>query len=406
MLAEKTSKLRMWAKGAVSAVALTAVIFSHQAHAQIDVTSDPDAMVLELQILQDEIIEGNLEAYKLLQPSLLVLGRRFLMLDEAVWNERRHANAAIAFMLSGGSGAVFQELARRGVEFNADANLFAGAMAYSQGNRAVARNLLMKVDAMKQPVSLAGQIALAQGILLSLEDPKEANRYFDLARLFMPGTLVEESALRRQTPLVAKMGDHQKFQRLAQRYLFQYARSVFADSFRDQMADAIVESEYLKAEDDWTRVEQIVSEFEGNSQVVMLSKISRASLLNGNKSFALNASDLLLKNEARTKEQEEAAIVYKAGAMAVGESWNEALRLASSADHAKLSSQDQVLASVIVDTANSIRTWPTPPVSHSAEFGVAVPQYGLEERLSDPEMFVGVEGALESAHQVLLGAEF
>ncbi|AEV37126.1 Chemotaxis protein MotC [Pseudovibrio sp. FO-BEG1] len=376
------------------------------ASAQMISTADPDLMVLELQILQDEIIKGNLEAYNLLQPSLIVIGRRFLRLDRELWKQEKNSRAAISFMLSGGSGSVFQELAVQGVVFNADPNLFAGAMAYSQGNREMALNLLLKVDPLTLPVAVAGQVALAQAILISNNDPAGAQRYFDLARLMMPGTLVEESALRRQAPMVAELGDTQKFERLSRRYLFQYSTSVFASEFRDTVADVISGSEYLKKEDEWDRVFQLVSEFDAESQNILLLRLAKAALISGNTAFAVKGSEAFLEHGSENAEQINEAKLYLSAAKASGEDWEEAITGLVDVKSTDLSPENQLLQISAIAMANTIREWPQPETPDASEYVPYVPKVGLKSKLHNVDVLNPFEDALNDADEALKEAEF
>ncbi|KZK86535.1 chemotaxis protein [Pseudovibrio sp. Ad46] len=376
------------------------------ASAQMVSTADPDLMVLELQILQDEIIKGNLEAYNLLQPSLIVIGRRFLRLDPEIWKLEKNSRAAVSFMLSGGSGSVFQELAVQGVKFTGDPNLFAGAMAYSQGNRQMALNLLLKVDPITLPVAVAGQVALAQAILISNNDPAGAQRYFDLARLMMPGTLVEESALRRQAPMVAELGDTEKFERLSRRYLFQYSSSVFASEFRDTVADVISGSDYLKQEDEWDRVFQLVSEFDEESQSILLLRLAKAALISGNTAFAVKGSAAFLELNSDDAERVSEAKLYLSAAKASGEEWEQAISGLVEVKAADLSAGNQLIQAAAIAMANTIREWPQPETPAASEYVPYVPHVGLDEKLYDTEVLVPFKNALNDADEALKEAEF
>ncbi|MDD7909006.1 hypothetical protein PUV47_03695 [Pseudovibrio exalbescens] len=376
------------------------------ATAQVSVSADPDLMVLEMQILQDEIIRGNLEAYDLLQPSLLVLGRRFLTVDPQVWEIPKQANAAVAFMLSGGSGSVFQQLASQGIVFNTDQNLFAGAMAYSQGNRQAAKNLLLKVDVHRLPSGLAGQVALAQGILLSANKPEEANKRFDLARLLMPGTLVEESALRRQVPLAARLGNHDKFERLAQRYLFQYPDSVFAPDFRDKMAATMSTPYYLQRESDWEKVFQLLADFDEDSRRHVLLTLSRAALVSGNTEFASKAGKVIKDMESTSEEEHLKADLFIAASLASTEDWRDALNGIGQLDYWSLSHENQVLADAATRVANSIRDWPTPQIEQASMFAPHLSQAVLKRNGVDMSVLAQAQASLDSANTTLKDAEF
>ena len=58
--------------------------------------------------------------------------------------------------------------------------------------------LLGDIDPKSLDLALGGQVAFVQSILLTTIDPKKAVALLDLARLLMPGGLVEEAALRRE----------------------------------------------------------------------------------------------------------------------------------------------------------------------------------------------------------------
>ncbi|WP_102867542.1 hypothetical protein [Pseudovibrio exalbescens] len=401
-------RLRHSIRAACLAIALgaTGTVAVRPATAQVSVSANPDLMVLEMQILQDEIIKGNREAYDLLQPSLLVLGRRFLSVDPQIWEKRKQANAAVAFMLSGGSGSVFQELASRGITFNTDSNLFAGAMAYSQGNRTAAKNLLLKVDVHDLPSGLSGQVALAQGILLSQDQPAKANKRFDLARLLMPGTLVEESALRRQVPLVARIGQHHKFERLAQRYLFQYPKSIFADDFRKTMAETMSTSSYLQRETDWDKVFQLIADFDEKSRLQVLLTLSRASLVSGNMQFARKAGHMILEMDKLEPEERRNAMLYVAAAKASSEDWLEALRGIGKIEYASLSPENKVLTDAVARVANSVRAWPSPKITEASIFAPHLPPNELKKYGVNTEVLAEVHESLAQANAVLKDAEF
>ncbi|WP_068082053.1 hypothetical protein [Polycladidibacter stylochi] len=376
------------------------------AKAQMSSNASPDLMMLELQVLQDEIVMGNREAYQLLQPSLIVIGRRFLSVDRALWKTKQNSYAAVAFMLSGGSGSVFQALADEGVTFNVDPNLFAGAMAYSQGNREAAKNLLLKVEALDLPTVIAGQVALSQAILLSQNEPEKSIKYFDLARLLMPGTLVEESALRREAPIVANLGDNKKYERLARRYLFQYQSSVFAKQFRDRLAQTISTEDYLSTESDWDKVMQLLNDYDPESQRIVLLKLGRAALSTGNTHFAVKAGEAVLASDGASIDQKAAAHLYHGAGLAPTREWRKGLNELIAVDEKLLRSVDRIMLHSAIITANMIRKWPSPVIEPASEFVPEMPLVGLDDKLLEPKTFEPFNETLASAEATLADAEF
>ncbi|WP_068316720.1 hypothetical protein [Polycladidibacter hongkongensis] len=400
------AKALLFSSALALALPLASVPVSSPVQAQVSPAGNPDLMMLELQIMQDEIVMGNRDAYRLLQPSLIVIGRRFLRLDHSVWKDRRNAYAAVAFMLSGGSGSVFQALAQQEVHFNVDANLFAGALAYSQGNRTAAKNLLLKVNAKDLPTAIAGQVALAQAILLSRDEPVESIEYFDLARLLMPGTLVEESALRREAPIVAAAGDHEKYERLSRRYLFQYQKSVFASQFRDQLARTISTQDYLSGEKDWEQVMQLLSDFDVESRKIVLVKLARAAVVAGNTEFAMLAGDAFLELPDKALDQLNAISLYRGAARAAGEDWRGGLDEILGVKEKYIAPEDRVLLRAAITKANMIRNWPSPSSKPASEYIAYVPASGLQELLLEPQTFVKFEASLADADSALEESEF
>jgi len=80
-----------------------------------DASRPPYQMVRSLQMLQDQIARGDLEAHNA-QPALLKrIGDSFLKVDASSWKEPRNSRAAVTFLLSGGAPQVIATLRARNV---------------------------------------------------------------------------------------------------------------------------------------------------------------------------------------------------------------------------------------------------------------------------------------------------
>ena len=82
-------------------------------------------------------------------------------------------------------------------------------------------------------------MALVQSALLAQSDFKAAIERLDEVRLLMPGTLVEEAALRREIFLVGQVDDFDKFESLAMQYFRRYRHSIYAGTFRQRFSLAV-----------------------------------------------------------------------------------------------------------------------------------------------------------------------
>ena len=76
--------------------------------------------------------------------------------------------------------------------------------------------------------------------LLTDKDPARAGAMLDAARLLVPGTLVEEAALRRQIFLVADIATLDKFTALSRQYIRRFRGSVFASNFKGRLTSFAV----------------------------------------------------------------------------------------------------------------------------------------------------------------------
>ena len=134
---------------------------------------------------------------------------------------REHAEI---FVLSGGDASVLQPWGEDLEPGTREKQLFDGIVAYGQGNITKAEATLLPLDAASLDPMLGGHLSLAQALLSSRPTPERAFAYFDLARQLLPGTLVEEAALRQTVVLAAKTGDGLRFARAAISYMSRFRR--------------------------------------------------------------------------------------------------------------------------------------------------------------------------------------
>lgn len=197
------------------------------------VAADFPTIVRDLTILQNRMVSGDEEARKAVARQF----ERANMLVEGVeperWLDDRYMKAAIVYLLCGGAPKPLREIYEAGFASGSLATLLDASLRYAEGQDARGKALL-DFDARDFPPLVGGHIALIQGASLIGTDDARAIDLLDLARLLMPGSLVEEAALRREIALLDPVESSDKLQLLATRYAAKYSASPYAEGFWKQ----------------------------------------------------------------------------------------------------------------------------------------------------------------------------
>ncbi|MEA3079349.1 MAG: chemotaxis protein MotC, partial [Sphingomonadales bacterium] len=183
-------------------------------------SSEPYELVRSLQAVQDGIANGDTAAHGSHLALIRQIGEKLLAADASVWSNPQNGQAVVIYLLSGGAPQVVRKLPRD--KLNVDARLFDGALAYVEGRQDEARELLKDIKPRTIPSGMGGQVALVQGALFARSEASLAIERLDEARLLLPGTLVEEAALRREILLVGQAEDFDKFEFLTLAYIRHY----------------------------------------------------------------------------------------------------------------------------------------------------------------------------------------
>jgi len=331
----------------------TSVVETDRAHAL------PVEMVRTLQIMQDQIATGSTAAHVAQRALLAHVDERLMTADPAIWRDSKNARAAVVFVLSGGKPDILKRLLSLGTLGKADEGLVQGALAYVEGREAEAKRFLADLDVNGLPTTLAAQIALVQSALVVREDPAKAVKLLDFVRLHVPGTLVEEAALRREIFVLSQMGDMAKFDALSRQYLRRFRRSVYAGNFRQRFASAIAELEFTKDARHFPRLVTILDELEPAGQRELYLLVARHALDRGQTEVAVKASEKALSLSSSDRAGTERAKLYLAAAVIVtAEGFESGLASLKKIDRTALSSSDAGLLDSALQLATHIRSAP------------------------------------------------
>ena len=185
----------------------------------------PVTLVRRLQRLQDLIAAGSTAGIAQQRAMITEMDAAFGEADPSVWQDPANARALVMYFLGGGNPAVLRAIINREPKPNIDEKLLTGSLLYLEGREEPALRQLGEIDARKLPNGIGGQIALAQAALTVRTDPAKAALLLEVARLLMPGTLVDEAALRRAVLVAAQAGDLDQFERLSGQYFSRFRHS-------------------------------------------------------------------------------------------------------------------------------------------------------------------------------------
>lgn len=185
--------------------------------------------------LQDSTARGNIAAARAQSGLLRDIGEALKTLDPA--QARAIAPAVAAYVLSGGDPAAAERLAADEDLPPEDRRLLEAAAVFMRGDRGLAAKLFAQLDPQWYPARLVGRVSLARALL----DKTDARQqYLALAIAAMPGTLVEESALRRSALAYAEVQSAENFWQRLDRYNRRFHGSLYAGNFWEEAMGLLV----------------------------------------------------------------------------------------------------------------------------------------------------------------------
>lgn len=322
----------------------------------------PFEMVRTLQTLQAQIASGNAAAVAAQRELLGLMERKLLAADPAVWQDGRNARAAVTYTLSGGSPRLMRSLLTLTPPIAVDADLAAGALAYIENREEEARERLMPIDARALPMSLSGQVALVQAGLVAREDIPKAIRLLDNARLLMPGTLVEEAALRREVFLIAQTGNLDRFEFLSRQYLRRFGTSIYAEDFRQRFATAIARLGIADGDDRFPRLEAILKSSDPENQRALFLQLAQAAVVHGKLGTARSAAaDAAALAPLGGNDAMRAGLYDAAASIVAGRDISEVRKRLDSLNRRQLGRRDIDLLDAAVAVAAAVGEVPAAP---------------------------------------------
>lgn len=197
-------------------------------------------MVRDLNVLQNRMVIGDMAAREQAAKQFDLIEKAIAAVEPEAWAEERNQRAAIVYLLCGGASAGLREIHEAGFDIGKLGDVVGASVEYAEGRDGGVPKALMDFDARHLPPILGGHLALVQGSGLTGEDDARAIALFDLARLLMPGSLVEEAALRREIAILDPVRDVDKLSLLSSRYVSKYLHSPYVQNFWEVLRRATI----------------------------------------------------------------------------------------------------------------------------------------------------------------------
>jgi chemotaxis protein MotC len=329
----------------------------------------PVEIVRSLNALQDQVVQGNFAAQAALPRVIAQMGERLLGADPQSWRQVKNVRALVTYTLSGGQARVIRRVLELGTVPETEKKLMEGSLAFVEGREAKAKQLLMDIDAKSLTPTVAGHLALVQALLISHENPHKSTELLDLARVLAPGTLVEETALRREIFSLSEGDgeDSNKFVLLSSQYLRRFQNSVYAENFRQRFSAAITHFGLVNAPDQFGKLAKLIADLETDDQLRLYMLIAQGAILDGNVAMARIGAEKALAITKDGGTDAVRATLYAGTALILTNNYDEGLAKLKELDVSQLPKHEAELKNAVLSIAKQIRKWPDLPVASDDE---------------------------------------
>jgi chemotaxis protein MotC len=328
--------------------------------------NEPYELVRTLRTVQDQIVQGNRTAHQAHRRVMTTIADQLMKVEADKWREDRNIRAGMIFALSGGDPRVVRQVLGL-VTLNAsDDRLMKGSLAYAEGRNSEALELMAGINPLTLDAGIAGHVALAQGVLLSRDEPNRATSHFEMARLLSPGTLIEETSLRRELLMLSKSDNVDRFESLAKRYMRRFRNSVYADNFRLQLVTEVASAKSWDNAQRLAKIEKVLSNLDDADRQDAYLVMAQVGLTKGNVTtarFAAEHASAIVIDQVDVSPQ---ARVYEAAALIVTDKFEDGVVKLKGVERDKLGAKDAQIFDAAMKVADQVRRWPQPGLQEPA----------------------------------------
>jgi chemotaxis protein MotC len=316
--------------------------------------------VRELQVSQNQSVLGGTNAQAAHREQIVKAAKWLNGYDPKVWSDPKNARAAVIYVLSGGDSRVLNRLTGARATPGIDDKLIKGALAYGERRDAAAIELLGGVDINSLDRSIAGHVALVRALLVANAEPRKAFALLDTARVVAPGTIIEESALRRQAILAAKMGELDEFEALASQYLRRFADSIFAYSFQREFAQEIAAHAYAGDEQRMASLEALLGALPVRERIETCLALAEEGIVVANVEVVRLAAKMAPIDSKQRHADAVRLKLFEAAAVILTPDYDQGVAVLRAIDRTNLGAREEGLLNAALAVAREIGRPPRP----------------------------------------------
>ncbi|MGG6896015.1 MULTISPECIES: chemotaxis protein MotC [Rhizobium] len=198
-------------------------------------------MLRSLEFVQDSVVAGDSSAGEMQRFLLATIDARLRNADKSIFEDTRNVDAALTYAMSGGNPQTLEYLMSRDVNGNFDNRVADILRKYLNGKGLLVVNTLADIAREYRDKPIGPYLSLVAGNVMSGKNVTAALKLYDWARLLAPGTIVEESALRRSLALSTDAGLVPMGLDYARRYTRRFLHSPYASQFADLFVQLAVD---------------------------------------------------------------------------------------------------------------------------------------------------------------------
>lgn len=257
----------------------------------------PPAKILRsLQFVQDSVVMGDHAAREMQKYLLETIDTTLRTADPAIFEDSRNADAALAYIMSGGNPQTLDYLVARDVKGHFDSRVTNVLNKYFNGRGGQAEKIITDILPEYRKGVLGPYLMLIAGNIAITRDPVASLVFFDDARLTAPGTIIEEAALRRSMIAMVQAKQTDKAFQYARKYAVRFLHSPYASQFADVFVSFVVESQGAVSHD---RIAEIAQLMDPERAEEIYLRIARQASLRGEVDLARFATE---QSEALTSQ--------------------------------------------------------------------------------------------------------
>ncbi|MCF1473280.1 chemotaxis protein [Agrobacterium vitis] len=323
----------------------------------------PYLMLRSLQFVQDSVVRGDHSAADMQRFLLTRIDKRLRTAAPSDFEDPRNVDAALIYTMSGGNPATLDYLVARDVDGHFDNRVSDMLRKYLSGKGVLVASSLGEMVPLYQNGRVGPYIALVAGNVTLVKDPAGALKFFDIARLVAPGTIVEEAALRRSFQIAMDTGQNGRAMAYANRYARRFLYSPYASQFADLLVKLVVDH---FSELDKNDILATLATMDPDRQREVYLRIARRATINGNQALASLASSQAQSLAGLPDKNDPQALLYGGAALISTTDVKNALNTISQLPKDQLSASDNALLEAARAVAQEVITLPTAPQSPSA----------------------------------------